>query len=314
MTQQTAQSKAEARRERGSEANHLSMDTAAAGLAGGLGLALLHQPTSEAAAAAIEARSFPVPVGDRAIDGQPDRDSAHGQVIHDHQSERPSAMSHSDAGGGAGPDLEVTAPIDDAGTRNDLQRASTSHSDSGMLESSVGQAGASIPISTDHQELGHSETGSLQHLISGTSSAMSNLAQGLEHKLDKLTSATSDAIDASLNAMSQQLSSLASHLGDLVADRGESLSQTVTATTGMAGDLASSASSAVPAVVDPIFHQAFGPASDIHSLGEGVVDTGGLATFGTAAYDAPIAFVGQSYADIADHTVHGLQGLTHGLV
>ena len=50
MTQQKT-SKAEARRERNSEANHLSMDTAAAGMAaGGLGLALLHHQTSEAKA------------------------------------------------------------------------------------------------------------------------------------------------------------------------------------------------------------------------------------------------------------------------
>lgn len=319
MSEQKTQSKAEARRERNSEANHLGMDTAAAGMAaGGLGLALLHQQASEAKAATMDGRNVVDPASatvERSIDGQPDRTGDHATLTHDDRSELQSLIPDTQADSRAEPQLNT-------GQADSAPRFGDDHDHGSVLPNGAslgpgrgeGSASAAGPASVDHSEVSHSLTGGLQNLVSGASSAVTDMAHGLEQRLDAITSATSEAIDASLTAVSQQLSSLTSHIGDLVAGHGDSLSQAASATAAVPGELVDHVASAAPAIVDPIFHQAFGPASDSHAFAGGVVDTGGLASFGSTALDAPISFLGQSYTDVADHTVHGLQGLTHGLV
>lgn len=318
MSEQKTQSKAEARRERNSEANHIGMDTAAAGMAaGGLGLALLHQQTSEAKALTGETRYAADPavaMGDRPIDGQPERAADHVTLADDHRSEQAPVFSETGAESHIEASLarEPTDTGSRAGTHQD-HGSSLQVSVTSGLEPIEGGPSASGPTSSDQSEIGALAASGLQNLLSGASSAVADIAHGLEQRLDAFTSATSEAIDASLSAVSHQLSSLTSRIGDLVADHGENLSHTVSATTDTVGNLAGDAIAAAPAVVDPVFHQAFGPASDIHSFAD-VVDTSGLASFGSTAQDMPIPFLGQSYTELADHTVHGLQGLTHGLV
>lgn len=314
-------SKADARRERNSEANHLGMDTAAAGMAaGGLGLALLHHQASEAKAATMDARGSADPasaVVDRSIGGATDEVGEHATVTHDHGPEPAPMVSSLDAGDHIDRGLDMRP--------TETNPLASGHQDHGSVlqdgaSSALEPQGSSMstattgPASIYHAESGHAVTTGLQNLMSAASSAVTDMAHGLEQKLDAITSATSEAIDTSLSAISNQLSSLTSHIGDLASDHGDNLLQTGSAIANGAGELAADALSTAPAVVDPIFHQAFGPASDIHSLAGDVVDTSGLASFGSAAHDAPISFLAQSYTDVADHTVHGLQGLTHGLV
>lgn len=319
MSEQKMQSKADARRERNSEANHLGMDTAAAGMAaGGLGLALLHQQMSEAKAATMEGRNSLDPasaVTDRSIDGRPDQAGDQAPLAHDDRLELQPLVSDPHAGGHIDPHLKT-------GVLDGDQRLGEYHEDGSVfpdgansaLEPGAGSASTSGQASVDHSELSHSLTSGLQSFLSGASTAVTDMAHGLEQRLGEITSATGEAIDASLTAVSHQLSSLTSDIGCLVADHGADLSQAANATTGIAGVLVNDVASTAPAIVDPIFHHAFGPASDSHSFAGGVVDTSGLTSFGSTALDAPISFLGQSYTDVADHTVHGLQGLTHGLI
>lgn len=319
MSEQKTQSKAEARRERNSEANHLGMDTAAAGMAAaGLGLALLHHQMSEAKAEPMDGRNVAAPGSatvSRAIDHQSDRTVDHTTLAHDDRSELQSLMAEPQADSQADPQLN-------AGHADSAPRFGDDHAHGSVLPNGAsfalgpGESPASTAgsASVDHSDTSHSLTGGLQNLLLGASSAVSDIAHGLEQRLDAITSATSEAIESSLTTMSNQLSSLTSHVGDLVAGHQADLPQAVSETTAMTSELVENAVSTAPAIVDPIFHQAFGPASDSHSFAEGVVDTSGLASFGSTAVDAPIAFLGQSYTDVADHTVHGLQGLTHGLV
>jgi hypothetical protein len=320
MTQQKM-SKAEARRERNSEANHLGMDTAAAGMAaGGLGLALLHQQTSEAKAATMEGRGAADPTSamvDRSVVNPTGEVGEHATVAHDNRSEPAPMASDLDAGSHVDRALNMETHETSPRVSDHQDHGSVLQDDaSSALQPSGSTMSTTMTSSTsvDHAESGHAVTNGLQNLMSAASSAVTDMAHGLEQRLDTITSATSEAIDASLSAISNQLSSLTSHIGDLASDHGDNLLQDASAIAGGAGELAGDALSTTPAVVDPIFHQAFGPATDIHSLAGDVVDTSGLASFGSAANDAPISFLAQSYTDVADHTVHGLQGLTHGLV
>ena len=319
MSEQKTQSKAEARRERNSEANHLGMDTAAAGMAaGGLGLALLHHQASEANAATIDMRNSVDPASatvDRSIDAQSGRAGDQATLADDHHSDLQSSISNPDSGSHADPRLNTGLSENGPSTGEHHEHGSVlQNGASSTLEPAGGFPSTSGPASPEQSEIGHSFTSGLQNVLSGASSAVTDIAHGIEQRLDAITSATSEAIDASLNAVSNQLSSLTSHIGDLVSGHQADLPSAVSATTAITGELIENAASTAPAIVDPIFHQAFGPASDSHSFAEGVVDTSGLASFGSTAVDAPIAFLGQSYTDVADHTVHGLQGLTHGLV
>ncbi|WP_398471172.1 hypothetical protein [Tardiphaga sp.] len=321
MTQQKM-SKAEARRERNSETNHLGMDTAAAGMAaGGLGLALLHHQTPEAKAATMEARGAADPTSamvDRSVVNPAGEVGEHATVAYDHRSEPAPMASDLDAGSHVDRALNMEANETSPGASDHQNHGSVLQDDVGSALEPPGSAMSTTtttgPASVDHVESSHAVTNGLQNLMSAASSAVADIAHGLEQRLDTITSATSEAIDASLSAISNQLSSLTSHIGDLASDHGDNLLQNASAIAGGAGELAGDALSTAPAVVDPIFHQAFGPASDIHSLAGDVVDTSGLASFGSAVHDAPISFLAQSYTDVADHTVHGLQGLTHGLV
>ncbi len=318
MSEQKTLSKAEARRERSSEANHLGMDTAAAGMAaGGLGLALLHHQMSEAKAEPVDARNSVDPLSataDRSIGSQPDRTGEHAALANGDRSEIASGTSEPDPGSDI--NLGLTSDLTDSAPRASEHHDhsfGTPHNTNSALEPS-GDSLSSGHATLDPVEGIHSPTGGLQSLLSGASSTVTDITRGLEQKLDGIVSAASEAIDASLSAVSDQLSSLTSHIGGLTVDQEQILSQAANAATDIAGDLAGNTLSTASAVVDPIFHQAFGPASDSNSFVEGVVDTSDLASFGSTAVDAPIAFLGQSYTDVADHTVHGLQGLTHGLV
>lgn len=319
MTEQKMQSKAEARRERHSEANHLGMDTAAAGMvAGGLGLALLHQQISEAKAESVDGRNSADPVSampDRSMGIQPDQSGENAAPAHDNRSELVAGFSEKDMSGHIDPGLktELMDNAPRAGEHHD-HGSVLQHDANFTLEPNGSSLSAGGPTFLGLSDGGHSLTSDLQSLLSGASSTVAHMAYGLEQKLDAITSATSEAINNSLSAVSSQLSSLTSHIGNLAVGHEEALSQAAHGAADIAGELAGNTLSPPPAAIDPIFHHAFGPASDSHSFAGGVVDTGGLASFGSTAYDAPIAFLGQSYTDVADHTVHGLQGLTHGLV
>jgi hypothetical protein len=311
MTQKT-QFKAEARRERSSEANHLGLDTAAAGMAaGGLGLALLHQQISEAKATTMDGRppeDHVVAADHHSVDGQlhqadgQDHETRQGQTELSHTAPAAAHNVHD------GSRLETATSHVNADILGHHQDTTVP----GISQFAPEPGNPSMPgggSSLDHAETGHASTGGSQHLLSGATSAMMEFSHGLEQRLEALTSEAGNAIDASLNAVSGQVSSLTSQIGDLATDHAAGLSRTASEVTDGVSHLADSAVPPVPAIVDPIFHQAFGPASDIHSLAEGVVDTSGLASFGSSAYDTPITFLGQSYTDVADHTVHGLHGL-----
>ncbi|QUS39312.1 hypothetical protein RPMA_11060 [Tardiphaga alba] len=286
--------------------------------AGGLGLALLHHQTSEAKATTTDGRNSadvtPAAI-DRSANGQPDRPSDEATATHDHRTEFAPSGSDLDAGHRDDPGSQMDSrDTGSLGSEHHDRDARLQDDTNSALETPSGSPFAIGSVSVDHSEPGHAATSGLQNLLSGASSAIADITHGLEQRLDAMTSATSQALDASLSAVTSQVLSLTSHIGDLVAGPGEQLSQTANVATGLAGELVGPATSTAAAVVDPIFHQAFGPANDIHTLAGEVIDTSGLASFGSTIHDAPMAFLGQSYTDVADHTVHGLQGLTHGLV
>lgn len=312
MTKPETHSRADARRERNSEANHLGMDTVASGMAAaGLGLALLHQDMAKAEAPTGDARrpeSHTLSAADQARQTQ---------AQPEHGPEHMAAGNHVEAMQTAA--APAMSPAADAGTGVSVQPAGAIDHEQGPIampeEASVGQGGLVASghgtPSVTQNDGGESLSSGLQNLLSHASSAAMGVSHGLEQKLDAAVTTATDAIGASLNAVTSQISSLTSQIGDLVTSRA---ADAVGQATDLVDHLTESGPAPAQAVVDPIFHDAFGPASDIHALASDVVDTSGLASFGSSALDMPIAFLGQSYTDVADQTVHGLQGLTHGLV
>lgn len=309
MARQDPESKAAARRDRNSDSNHLGMDTVAAGMAAaGLGLAILQQDVSEAKAESMRERGHEsaAPVqAERSGEEQAHMSPVQDIGAADTRTETADAAQHADA------------PMQNAALVSADPVASSVHGDDAVL----GSAGQPLDMALSQQPASTLDTASasqaaapasgLQGLMSSASSTVNDIAHAIEHQLDAFTASATEAIGSSLQAMTDTLSTLTSRLGDVVTDHAAS---SVQATAHLVDDLAGNVASSVPAIVDPIFHDAFGPASDAHAGVSEIVDTGGLASFGMTALDAPISFLGQSYTDVADQSVHGLHGLTHGLI
>lgn len=143
------------------------------------------------------------------------------------------------------------------------------------------------------------------------------------HVTDQVTASLAHSVDAVANGIGDALASLTSQLSPINLLQGHGglaeggLPSFNHATDALAG-IPSALLGASPAVpqMDPIFHGIFGtpgqsPASHVAS---DVVDTGGLAALGDVGHPIDLGFLGQSYTELADHSLAGVPGIAHGLI
>ncbi|MCX7321804.1 MAG: hypothetical protein NT113_20755 [Hyphomicrobiales bacterium] len=315
-----------ARRERNSDGNQLGSDAVMSGMAAaGIGLALLHQDIEHTRAMA-----------DRLVTDGSTMDESRDATTRGTESEHHAAIQPAVGDGNAVAHSGQSAAASRTSSNETPQAAAVEHASIGGGDSGSDMAAAELlplqqhemamqPATPANAAASSGSSSSLGHdPISDISSGLSATGAGLQQHVSETAASVTHSVDALVSGVTESLSSLTSQSSSSLSANaiGDAVHAGVQAplapVSDMVGGISETLLGAAPAPVpmDPIFHGVLGSANGQgpSQFAHDVVDTGGLASVADVAHSFDLGFLGQSYTELADHTLTGAPGMGHGLL